>query len=510
MHSIYSFLTKATEHGHTALTSGLASEYVKSYRLRWDSDLDPLYKRGDLIRLAGDPTLICDPKALTGEARIARFLALQRARGGGVGYPLPPCPEAGYSPAQRVSWEGLRRTGAACLTGLPGTGKTWLTARIVEALDAQGLDVWVCAPTGKAASVLTLKLGRKHEATTIHRLLGLRPGQFPTRTRVYPIESQVVVVDESSMVDAELMGYLLDALRPETRLLLVGDPNQLPPVGAGCPFRDIVEGHLLPVFHLDQIQRQAEGNGIISLAHSIVGGRAVLPDRNVHTFRMAPDRMEAEVVDLYCSDRLRDRFGLTNIQREFLVLSPVRAEKFEASITNINETISHRLFPERTISRSKFTAGDRVMFNVNNPGYGFVNGEVGVLDSYDRKLRQAKITNDLGFTYELEDYSLADYVEWAYGQTIHKAQGSEARVVALLLHPAAGFMYTRNLVYTAVTRAVEELLLFGDPALLQRAVERKDHRYTALPRLIDQPDLCEQIIRKTTVTDLSGYMEDYF
>ena len=485
-HPIHTFLKRAQDQGHTALSSALAKELRMHYGLTWEAVPDELYQTGELIRLL--PPLIIDPKAATGEARIARWLASQRARPPGVGYPLGAAPNAATA-SQGAAWAGLQDAGrAAALTGLPGTGKTWLTARLVEGLQRAGLIVKVCAPTGKAASVLTLKLDGKNEATTIHRLLGLRPGEFPTRA----VDADVVIVDESSMVDAELLGFLCEALAPTTSILLVGDHHQLPPVGAGCPFRDVVEGTLLPVFHLDGIVRQAEGNGIIQFTHDLARGRVALPERNVHHFKLAPERMEAEAVDLYCSTRLRDKFQLTNVEKEFLILSPVRQEKFAASTYNLNEQISHRLHPERTIKNSKFTTGDRIMFTVNNAQYGFVNGEVGVLDKFHK--RQAVITNDRGFTYALDDYSLGQFVEWAYALTVHKAQGSECKVVALLLHPAARFMYTRQLLYTAATRAAEELLIFGDLALLQAAVQRVDQRTTCLAALMEEPAVVERIL----------------
>jgi exodeoxyribonuclease V alpha subunit len=378
---------------------------------------------------------------------------------------------------------------------------------LVEALTTAGLTVDIAAPTGKAASVLALKLHRQFECVTIHRLLGLRPGELPTSK----VRADVVILDEASMIDSELMGYACEALRSDSFLLLVGDPAQLSPVGAGAPFHDCVEGSLLPVAHLRSVQRQAAGNGVLHLAHSMAGGHASFPDTNVHRFTVDKSRLEEQALDLYCSDRLVDRFGLTDRERQVTILSPVKQEKFEASTRNLNHAISHRLLPDRNIQKSKFTRGDRVMFTINNYEHGFVNGELGKLIDYKSVARTATIVNDIDTEYVLEDYSLAQYMEHAYAMTVHKAQGSEAKVVMLLLHPDFKFMLTRNLLYTAVTRAQEDLILIGDPNLLTAGIQKVERRETALRYLLRGSDqLWEQIIEKTQLADLSEFTEGYY
>jgi exodeoxyribonuclease V alpha subunit len=398
----------------------------------------------------------------------------------------------------------------AALTGRPGTGKTYLTAMIVNALLDAGVPVDVAAPTGKAASVLTLKLDRRVDVVTIHRLIGLAPGQIPGYHQHNQLSSRVVVVDESSMIDSELLGMLLDAIDPvRTFVLLVGDPNQLNPVGYGSPFADLVRNKLIPVAELTEIQRQAGDNGIIQMAHSFADGKLLLPEKNVYHFKMDPTRLKDEAINLYCSDRLKAKFGLESVQKEFLILSPVKQEKYNASTASINEAISHRLLPARDLGKSKFARGDRIIFTVNNYAHGFVNGELGVLEDYSRRGGHARIRNDIGTVYELDDYSLGQYADWAYALTVHKAQGSECRVVALLLEPGAKQMYTRNLVYTAITRAREELLIFGDLKTLEEAAARPDNRVCALPYLVRNPDLSARIIERTQPADLSSFAEDY-
>lgn len=488
LHPIEQVVNRAGQSGHTILTRSLGSRLVRTMGISYDlRSLDRLYATDTIVRVGSDA--LSTPKALLGEARLARWL---HARGG-----LPPLkgqsrigePPAGCSPSQVGAWALLRNHRTVCLTGLPGTGKTWLTARFVESAKKAGLLVKCAAPTGKAASVLSLKMGRE-KVTTIHRLLGIRPGMLHADIDV---DADVLVVDESSMIDAELMGILADAVSKETMVVFVGDPRQLYPVGAGCPFADLVQYDILPNAHLNEVQRQAAGNGVLEMSRGFAAGKLQIPDRNVHVFKPALESIDDLAMDLYCSDRLKDRFQLGNVHKEALILSPVKDRKFEVSTLKMGEAISHRLLPERVIPKSKFTVGDRIMFTVNSPEHGFVNGEMGNLDSYNK--RHAKITNDIGYTYELDGFTLGDMgVEWGYALTVHKAQGSEAKVVVLLLHPEAAHMYTRNGVYTALTRAAQDLVLVGDLRLLERALKNPEVRDTALVTLMRDADLRERVL----------------
>jgi len=515
-HASLRLLKLAGEQGHTAADASLVARLQRVSKLTWQKhELHPLYEEGDLIFLDGSPPLFASASGLVGEARIATWEARCRAFGSPPTLPLGPPPEARYSASQCVAWAGLSRRGVGILNGGPGTGKTFLIGEMIEKLIASNKIVEVCAPTGKAASVLASKLRGMVQPCTIHRLLGLIPGQSPAYNSYRKLDLDVLFVDECSMIDASLMGYLVDALRPETNVIFVGDVDQLLPVGAGAPFRDFIYSGWLPLFTLTEVQRQATGNGIIDLVGEIRQGRGLngrsFP--NVHVHRYPKGEIEARVVDCYTSGYLADKFRLTDIPRQCLIITPMKQAKLDSSTEKLNEIISHHLLPERTLGKSKFTRGDRVMFTVNDYKQGFVNGEVGTLEDYKRSARQAIIRNDQGRIYELEDYDLHKYVDWFYAGTIHKSQGSESPVVIMVLDPRHAFAITRNLLYTGASRAKDDLILIGDPALVDEGVRRVETRITALARLRGKEDLCKKIIARATVPDLSDLVdlvEEYF
>jgi len=440
---------KAHGYGHTVLTRPMGVRLMKREGYRYDiRSLDVLYEKGQLISLThGENTVVTTPKRALGEALCARWLARKPAP---PSWGLP-AHGSGYSPCQERAWGILAHAGSGLLTGLPGTGKTWLIARLVECLVKQKVRVECAAPTGKAASVLSLKMGR-FPVQTIHRLLGLRPGQLPQRDADSPIKADVVIVDEASMIDSQLMGYLMTAIGSETNLILCGDPNQIPPVSAGSPFHDMVKYNMMPHAHLETIQRQSAGNGIIAMSAAMAKGDLIIPDDNVTRVDMDIRDVEASVIDSYCESA-----------DKALILSPVKKEKYDGSTHRINEAISNRLLRSR-ISNSKFAHGDRIMFTINDYVHGFVNGEQGVLVDYHKG--NATILSDFGVEYQLEGWSLSKYAEWAYALTIHKSQGSEADNVVLILNSRVRFMYTRNLLYTAITRAKKNLIIMGDFSLL--------------------------------------------
>lgn len=505
-----SLVTDVASQGHTVLTRAMAQSLARKKSFSWTpAQLDSMLASGEVVRVG---TLgLSTPSALEGEARLAAFLArVRRAPPGRVRKPIGP-PPGSLRGCQEPAWGLLASTieqgGSALLSGLPGAGKTYLVSQLVKQLEAVDYLVRCATPTGKAASVLALKLDGT-PVRTIHSLIGLRPGQVFVPE---PVLCDVLFVDESSMIDAPLMGCLIQCIEEGTSVIFVGDPNQLPPVGAGCPFADMIRLKLLPHAHLTGTQRQAEGSGIIRLATDYAHGRLgeARDYANVHHFRVADDAIEQEAVDLYCSDRLEKRFGVDDTVRDTVILSPVKNRKYEVSTERMNEKISHRLFPSRVFEKCKFTQGDRVMFTVNDYQHGFVNGEMGRLEHYNRTRRSATIINDYGTRYHLEEYSLEKYAQWGYGLTVHKAQGSESKIVVMLLHPEAGFMYSKNLVYTALTRVQQELIIIGDWAMLRRALDRVEVRTTALEWLVNEPAMQAQIIEHTTPMDMSKYIDGW-
>lgn len=491
-HPLEAALQLELSYGHTVLDKPAAQRaWQKGYRYDQRS-IDVALANCDLVRVNGGLT---SPKAAQPEAILGRWLALRRAAetGGHLGRVSPP--NVPLNAGQVAAWGLLTGARTAALTGLPGTGKTYLLAKLVQAAIDANYRVRALAPTGKAASVLSLKLDR-FPVETIHRALGLRPGEVYNDAT---IEADLVVVDETSMVDAQLMAYLVSAIQPTTVVWFVGDPNQLPPVSAGWPFRDMVEHQLLPIAQLTQPQRQTQGNGILEMSYAAVGGTLYLPERNITHLNVPSKEVEQRAVQLYHQE-LSQRHPDLDVIRQAMLLSPVKDKKFEAATSNLNEQLSHLRFPQRTLGRSKFTVGDRILFTVNNYSYGFVNGELGILKSFNKG--EADIENDVGFTYHLSGYRLSEWADWAYALTVHKAQGSEADVVVLMLHADADFMYTKNLVYTAMTRAKQHLYLVGDVALLRKALSKPERRRTCLPYL----DLatCERIIERVKPMSLAS------
>lgn len=491
-HPFFTVLQKAREHGHTAVTMEMANSLKRSHHLDFSGveRVSRLVERGEIV---SNGVLYGGARGLTAEARIGLWLAGQRVAGASAAISLP-APEASLTASQRSAWAFLGASlpvSARCLTGLPGTGKTWLICRWIEALTKRGAYVSIAAPTGKAASVLYEKLERLVPVSTVHRLLGWRPGMDPTSF----INADYLIVDESSMLDAEMLGHLVTACLPSTQIILVGDPHQIPPVGPGSPFIDLLS--VLPVSTLTEIQRQQSGNGILHLAHAAADGKLYIPERNVYQQSVPSELLDEAAQQMYCSGR----YGGV---KDVVILSAIRKESYEASVGTINHGISHALHPDRTLGRSKFTKGDRLMFTVNNYQHGFVNGELGVLQDYHK--RQARIVNDSGKEYIIDDYGLGQHAEWAYAMTIHKAQGSECRTVILLLHPRMRFMYSRNLLYTAITRAREELIVLGEWGVLRDGLQHEEKRVTLLPWLMEQPEVCRRILDYGTPPDLSGYI----
>jgi exodeoxyribonuclease V alpha subunit len=489
-------LRYANSDGHTLLTKDLAVYYAKRHGLSWSArDL----VASDIIKLPGEPAGYGLSTLLIPECRIARALGgrklYNRAVPATLATPVPKPPTLNLSPEQAREWPFLASPEpggyrVALLTGLPGTGKTFLISKLIQEWSATGLHVECCAPTGKAASVLAAKTGEN--VVTIHRLIGLRPGQDFAPTDLY---CDVLVVDESSMLDVELFANLIECCKKVPHIVLVGDPNQIPPVGAGQPFADLVS--VITPSHLTCIQRQGSDSGILSLSRDFLFGRVQDRYPNVHHFGSP-----SLAVELYTSGRLAKRFDLQDVRTGAIILSPVKNEKFGISTEKINYAISHALLKDRP---GKFSVGDRLMFTVNDYSHGFVNGEMGTLVDYDGRTKLAKIVNDSGRMYVLEDYSIERFAQWGYALTVHKSQGSEADVVVLLLEKECAFMYNRNLMYTAMTRAKKELVVMGDWSLLVRAARRPEVRHTCLVSLLGLPDVVKRVLDKNTTPDLSAY-----
>lgn len=403
-----------------------------------------------------------------------------------------------YAPQQRQAVALAASRQVMLLTGGPGTGKTTCLRGVLALFDHMGLETALAAPTGRAAKRLGELCGT--EASTIHRLLetGFDPhtGRLVfTKNSYDPLKAQAVIVDETSMVDVPLMAALLDAMEPDCRLVLVGDPDQLPSVGPGNLFADLIRSGVVPTVRLTEIFRQAAQSAIVRNAHQINQGQ--LPDlgRNDGDFFFLRRRDGQAVLDTIvdlCRRRLPERLGIPTDQIQ--VLSPTRRRS--TGTRALNQALQQALNPplegkgERRFGDWVFRAGDRVMQVRNNydilwreehgtdSGMGMFNGDIGVIRSIEREV----ITVD--FDGKIVEYApdMLGELEPAFAITVHKAQGSEYRAVILAALEGAPMLMTRGVFYTAVTRAKELFILVGDQAVAAQMVanNRQTRRYSGL------------------------------
>lgn len=346
------------------------------------------------------------------------------------------------------------------LTGGPGTGKTTTTLGIIAALESLGQGILLAAPTGRAAKRISEATGK--EAKTIHRLLEYNPAEGYGRNDENPLEGGVLIVDESSMIDIILMNSLLKAIPQHMRLVLVGDIDQLPSVGAGNVLRDIIDSGQIPVVRLTRIFRQAQNSRIITNAHKI--NRGIFPDisngRNTDFFFIQqedPDLAASEIVDIVRNRITRAYHMSTN---DIQVLAPMQRSVVGA--THLNNALQEAINPTGdSLSRGgfKYRKGDRVMQIRNNYDKDVFNGDIGIIDSVNMEDRSLRVTFEEK-TVEYEDTEL-DELTLAYATTIHKSQGSEYPVVVIPLLMTHYVMLQRNLLYTGITRAKKICIIVG-------------------------------------------------
>ena len=404
---------------------------------------------------------------------------------------------------QRQAIREAMTSGLLVITGGPGTGKTTIIKGIIKLLAGEGHQVMLAAPTGRAAKRMSEATG--YEAKTIHRLLeigytGDEKELLFQRNDNNPIEADVIIIDEMSMVDTLLMNHLLKAIPAGSRLILAGDADQLPSVGAGCVLEDMIECNVIKTVRLTDIFRQAGESMIIVNAHRINKGEVpLLNARDKDFFFVARTGMDAivhTVVDL-CSRRLPETYSFDPM-KDIQVLSP--SKKSPAGVINLNMELQKVLNPASRRKAEKgyrdyvFREGDRVMQVRNNyalrwerpgnkllDGTGVFNGDVGVIRKIDEEAQSIEVLFDDERLAEY-DFSILDEIEPAFAVTIHKSQGSEFPVVVMPVFPGPQVLMTRNLLYTAVTRAKKMVVLVGDENSLQLMVEnqRETLRYSGL------------------------------
>ena len=376
----------------------------------------------------------------------------------------------------------------AILTGGPGTGKTQTMRALVDLLRDHKRTVRLCAPTGKAARRLSETTGAP--ATTIHRLLEYQPYEGFGRDADDPIPgTDLLVVDEASMLDVRLAAALLAAVSPTTHVLLVGDPDQLASVGPGRVLDDLIESGAVPTVRLTEIFRQAARSLIVRAAHAIDAGEPPPTEAgpgDVRDFflitRQGADAIREEVVAL-ASGRLAGHLGV-DARSGVLVLAPMH--RGPAGIDVLNDRLRALLNPDGAgIGGTGLRVGDRVIQTVNDHEHELMNGELGVLEHHDRDRDRVLLACDDGRRLTLPARVLGT-LRLAHAISIHKAQGSQAPGIVVVLHRGHSVMLTRNLLYTAVTRAERACVVVGEPAALQAALGRRDShaRHTRLRELI--------------------------
>lgn len=400
---------------------------------------------------------------------------------------------------QRQAILGCFGSGMSIITGGPGTGKTTALLAAVELMEKCGSTYLLAAPTGRAADRMT-KICRR-QAYTLHRLLEACPdelgGMTFRRGASNPLDADFVIVDEASMIDLSIAAALLLALKPHTRLVLVGDADQLPPVGAGRFFKDLLDSGLVPAVRLDEIFRQAQQSDIVMNAHMINSGELPPLSRNTGDFYFSRARTAqgaAQAVAELVAVRIPDRFGISDIQ----IICPSRRNI--CGTEELNVLLQSRLNPpaqdkgELKCGRVIFRKGDKVMQTRNNYdrswyirgekqlGSGIYNGDTGVILDVDTHGKLVTVSFD-GRVTEYSQLEL-DELEHAFAITAHKSQGSEYSAVVIPVFDCPTRLLMRNLLYTAVTRAKDLLVLVGREDMIETMVHSGEagKRYSALKR----------------------------
>jgi exodeoxyribonuclease V alpha subunit len=352
------------------------------------------------------------------------------------------------------------------ITGGPGTGKTTLLNGLLDIFAMKGLDILLAAPTGRAAKRMEAATGRA--AKTIHRLLEFSPknGGF-TRDETNPLTADLVVIDEASMVDINLMHSLLKAVPASARLFVVGDVDQLPSVGPGNVLMDLISSQAMPVVWLKTVFRQAAQSGIVANAHRVNQGQ--YPEFNTTDFFMVERKDPAKALETVLeivTNRIPKKFGL-DPKRDVQVLAPMH--RGDVGVKALNEGLQRALNPEvQPLGRRLFGQGDKVMQQRNNYELDVFNGDVGVITEVHEDIKEVQVQfEDRAVIYP---FDALDELGLAYASTVHKAQGSEYPAVVIPLMTQHYMMLQRNVFYTGLTRASRIVIIVGDPKAVGIAI----------------------------------------
>ena len=425
---------------------------------------------------------------------------------------------------QRAAVKSAIEAGVAVITGGPGTGKTTIINVIIKYFSKKGMEIKLCAPTGRAAKRMTESTG--WPAQTIHRLLEISGamdedsknqddhGMHFSRNADNPLECDAIIVDEMSMVDAYIFYSLVQAVPYGTRLIFVGDVNQLPSVGAGNVLKDIINSGCFPVTTLNKIFRQEDGSDIVFNAHKIQRGEHLILTNKSKDFFFIPQRTASQIIEevqTLTMKNLPNYYGFS--PQEIQILCPMR--KYEVGVENMNQKLQNRLNPkakdkpEHVRGDVTFRKGDKVMQIKNNyqqewkiygvsktgtgrgyvldEGVGVFNGDMGVITDISDYDEELTILFDDG-RESVYNYKELDQIEHAFAVTIHKSQGSEYPAVIIPLLGGNRKLMNRNLIYTAITRARQLVIIVGDVNLVNQMVDNSEEqkRYTSLALRLEE------------------------
>ncbi|MFR1679832.1 MAG: ATP-dependent RecD-like DNA helicase [Clostridia bacterium] len=508
-------LVKITYNGHCCTLEANLIKYVKELLKVEDDDIehcliDLNVKEEIVIEKREDENWVYSKEIYDAEANIASKLILLDStqnikRIDSFDSELEKIEKAGninLSTKQEEAIQAINSNNVVIITGGPGTGKTTIIKNVIDIYKSHGKKVVLCAPTGRAAKRMTEMTGE--EAKTLHRLLEIgkieKVNEFTIMNyEVAPIDADVIIVDEASMVDIYLMNYLLNGIYQGTKLILVGDTDQLPSVGPGSVLKDIINSERIKTIFLDEIFRQAAQSKIIVNSHKVNDGEYFLEkeeqeglkDDFFYIKEKSQDIMLDQIISL-CKGRLKN-FGDYDFFENIQILSPTK--KGLLGTKELNKRLQEELNPsndekkEKKVGEVIFREGDRVMQVKNNydiywekgntrsltyeNGTGIFNGELGKILKIDFLNKQIKIL----FDDEKEAwyaFSDMDQIEHAYAITVHKAQGSEFDVVIMVVTQSSAMLLTRNLLYTGLTRAKKLLILIGNDNVVKFMIQNAD------------------------------------
>ena len=498
---IFYTLNKLAEAGHCYATReqliGKARELLEVEDAELEITLDEMIRANDVIReVAGEQEAVYLPPYYFSESgcakRLFRLMSCGKKKSEDAEEILKKVAASSEITYDEIQWKAVKTAISSkvmVLTGGPGTGKTTTTLGIISAYKQAGCQIILAAPTGRAAKRMSEATGM--EAKTIHRLLEYKPLEGYQKNEEYPLEGDVLILDECSMIDIMLMYNLLKALPEQMSLILVGDIDQLPSVGAGNVLRDIIDSGCVPVVRLTRIFRQAQGSRIIMNAHRINKGESIdMRGGKDSDFFFVTKESNQEVLDTivqYCRTNLPRYYHVDPLQ-DIQVLTPM--QRGECGAVNLNQVLQEAMNPSKIFLRrggTQYRLKDKVMQIRNDYDKEVFNGDIGTITKVDMEERELTVLFD-----EREiiyDVTELDELTLAYAVTIHKSQGSEYPIVVMPFTMSHFVMLQRNLLYTGVTRAKKILVLVGEKKAVYYAIknETTTGRNTMLARRL-QPD----------------------